>query len=263
MKVEDICSKEILYVSTDSNLIDVLRLMEKKRVSRFLVKNSSGEFVGILTIRDVCQRLCDYFERKLSSSRIRVSSCYVKNIVKINKDEDIKKAAEIMLENDISSLVVVDNYNNVIGLVTKTDLVKTLLNDKRKIKDFVNKKVITVNPNNSLLHAKELMLKNNIKRLIVVDGERVVGIITEGDVSIAMNNFRKMVESKKMDKRMKFLKVKDFMSRDLIIANVEDTIGNVVEKMLKNNISGMPVFDNGKLFGIITKTDLIKALLWQ
>ncbi|MCS7123754.1 MAG: CBS domain-containing protein [Candidatus Aenigmarchaeota archaeon] len=260
MKVEDLTSKNIFSIDVDSNLTDALKLMEKKRVSRVLVRDGK-KFIGILTMRDVCKRLCDYFERKLPSTKIKISSCYSKNLITINGNEDVKKAAELMLENKISSLIVVDSNNNIIGIITKTDLIKALSNDQRKVKDFATKKVITVEPSNSLLHAKELMIKNNIKRLPVLKEEKVVGIITERDISIAMYNFRKMVESKKMDKRMKFLKVEDFMSRDVITVNTNDTLGTVVEKMLKNDISGMPVLEDGKVFGIITKTDLIKALL--
>jgi CBS domain-containing protein len=50
------------------------------------------------------------------------------------------------------------------------------------------------------------------------------------------------------------------MSRDVLRVEVNDTLGKCVKLMLTHDISGLPVMEKGKLVGIITKTDLIKAL---
>jgi len=260
MKVKDFYTKNLVTIDVDRNLIDALKIMEKNRISRILVKQKD-RIVGIVTMRDILKRLSSYFERKLPSSRIKVSSCYKKNLYTININSSLSEAAKKMLDLKISSLAVEDN-GNIVGIITKTDLVKALISSDKIVKDYMTKKVVTVDPESTLLHAKELMLKNNVKRLVVVKNDRIVGIITEGDISIALYGFRKMIESEKMNKRMKFLKVIDFMSRDVITIKESDTIGNAAKIMLENNISGLPVVNNeNKLVGIITKKDLLRCLM--
>jgi CBS domain-containing protein len=258
MIVKQLMSKNLVTIDVDRNLRDARNLMEKESISRLLVKDN-GKIVGIITARDIANRLGAWRERKISDSRIFVSSAFTKGLIKINQDQSVSEAAKLMLEKGISSLVVYDN-GNVVGILTKTDLIKALKNSTAKVKDWMSKPVITLGVGSNILQARNVMLRNKIKRIPIVLGNKLVGIVTEKDIAKALGLFRKLSEGKHWNEKMKKILVEQIMSKDLITVSPEETLGKVVEIMLDNKISGLPIVENEKLVGIITKTDLIKAV---
>jgi CBS domain-containing protein len=258
MIVKQLMSKNIVTIDVNRNLRDARNLMEKEGISRLLVTDD-GKIVGIITVRDIVNRLGSWKERKISDSKIFVSSAFTENLVKINQDQSVSEAARLMLEKGISSLVIYDN-GNVVGILTKTDLIKALKNSTEKVKDWMKKPVITLSAGSTVLQARNIMLKNKIKRIPIVLGNRIIGIVTEKDIAKALGLFRKVSEGKHWNERMKKILVEQIMSKDLITVNSEETLGKVVEIMLENKISGLPVVENEKLVGIITKTDLVRAV---
>jgi CBS domain-containing protein len=258
MIVKQLMSKNLVTIDVDRSLRDARNLMEKEGISRLIVTDN-GKIVGIITARDIANRLGDWRERKISDSRIFVSSAFTKDLVKINQNQSVSEAAKLMLEKGISSLVVYDN-GNVVGILTKTDLIKALKNSTEKVKDWMSKPVITLGVGSTVLQARNIMLRNKIKRIPIVLGNRLVGIVTEKDIAKTLGLFRKLSEGKHWNERMKKILVEQIMSKDLITVSPEETLGKVVEIMLENKISGLPVIENEKLVGIITKTDLVRAV---
>ncbi|MEZ4705915.1 MAG: CBS domain-containing protein [Caldilineaceae bacterium] len=107
-----------------------------------------------------------------------------------------------MIENDIRRLPVVDRRGNLLGIITLSDVVKTaaftrdsakvesdLLANSQTVAAIMTEAPITVAPDDTIQEAAEVMLENQVSGLPVVDGARVVGIITESDI------FRLVVES--------------------------------------------------------------------
>ncbi|AEF25770.1 CBS domain-containing protein [Streptococcus parauberis] len=124
-----------------------------------------------------------------------VKDYMTKNVVTITPDTRVAKAADLLREEDLRRLPVVEN-GHLVGLVTAGTMADAtpskatslsiyemnyLLN-KTKIKDIMIKKVITVEPNASLEDAIYLMLTHKVGVLPVLDGEELVGIITDRDV---------------------------------------------------------------------------------
>ncbi len=269
-KVED-----FITIDKDRNLEDAIRLMEKHGISRLIVTDNN-RIIGIITEEDIGRRLGTGRERKLKTTQIHVSSAMTKDMKFLNlesKDiyissdmemdikyvthkEDIKKMAEIMIKNRFSSLPI--KYNDeIIGLVTKTDLIKCLRDSKKLVKDFYTKNPIVINPNDTIVYARKLMIDNNIKRLIVENGGFIVGIVTEKDIARGLNIFRRALD-KFHHPDIRRLKVEDIMTSNPITVSGEDNIGNLVNIMLEKNISGIPVMDPE--IGIITKTDLVLGI---
>ena len=73
--------------------------------------------------------------------------------------------------------------------------------------------------------------------------------------------FRKVAEGKQWDEKLRHLFVRDFMTKNVITTSPSDEIGKCVERMLEKRISGLPVLEDGNLVGIITKTDLVRAII--
>jgi CBS domain-containing protein len=123
-----------------------------------------------------------------------------------------------------------------------------------KVEDVMNDEVIVMQENEQVSHARNLMLKHGLSRVVVVDSEgKPVGIVTEKDLSRKMKGNGPEWKRRPIDKIL----IGRTMSENLITTDPENDIRNVVESMLKNRISSIPVLDDDGLAGIITKTDLL------
>ncbi len=250
-----IITRNLVTIDKDQRLSDAIELMEKLGISRLLV-NDNDEIVGIITEEDIANRLGSGRERTLKTSHIHVSAAMTRKLKVIEYDADMQEAARIMLNNGFSSLPVVKN-GKIIGLVTKTDLIKNLRNSRRKVGEFYTRNPVLVNPNDSLVSARKLMLEHKIHRLLVTNTGLLAGIVTERDIASGLKTFRKALDKEKHPDIRK-IRVEHVMTKGVITVNPENTVGEVVGIMLKNKISGIPVISHE--FGIITKTDLVREI---
>lgn len=111
---------------------------------------------------------------------------------------------------------------------------------------------VTVTPDTSVIEALGIMAIKNIGSLVVMDGDRYLGIVTERDYS------RKVILKGKHSNETR---VEEIMSTDLPHISPADSIEHCMELMSGQNIRYMPVFDNGKLTGIISMTDVVKETI--
>jgi len=117
------------------------------------------------------------------------------------------------------------------------------------------KRTITISPDASILDAREILLRHNLKRLVVIDSKKCpIGIITEKDIAKTIYALG--------DKPIKSVKVSGFMSKKLITVKKTDSIYDCARLMKKNRIGSIIVLGkNGTLEGLITKTDLASIFL--
>ena len=101
--------------------------------------------------------------------------------VVIDSDITIKKAAEIMSKMGIGSLVLLQK-KRIKGIITERDIIKNVSLLNKKISSVMTKKIISISPNETLDHATAVMTSNKIKRLLIVDNRKLVGIITATDI---------------------------------------------------------------------------------
>jgi CBS domain-containing protein len=110
-----------------------------------------------------------------------------KNVITIDINETANHAANQMKENDISFLVIIENGKPV-GVVSERDFVQKLcINNQNssdvKISDIMSYKFRWVNPITKIEDAIQKMLNNNIRRLLILDDEKLVGVITQTDLA--------------------------------------------------------------------------------
>ncbi len=100
----------------------------------------------------------------------------------VNHDISLKEAAKIMSDKNIGSLVVVKG-EDIYGIVTEHDITKNADNLLKKISNTMTKNVLTIQENEDIEEAAEIMSKNKIKRLPVVNEDgKLTGIITVTDL---------------------------------------------------------------------------------
>jgi len=105
----------------------------------------------------------------------------------VTLDDTIQNAAQIMRDEDTGAVPVMDNGRTV-GMVTDRDIVVRAIADggqpSRPIRDVVTSVVVTATPDMSTREAAQLMSEHQIRRLPVVEAERLVGIVSLGDLAV-------------------------------------------------------------------------------
>jgi len=118
------------------------------------------------------------------------------------------------------------------------------------VRDIMTKTLRTVKPNSSVLDAVQKMNKFNIGSILVVDGRKPVGIVTERDI------LRRVVE---LSMEPSIVKVSDIMSHPVITINPDATIEEAARLMTVRQIKKLPVVEEDGVVGIITTMDIMKA----
>jgi CBS domain-containing protein len=118
----------------------------------------------------------------------------------IRPEDNIKRLAEMMVKNKIGSLVVVEGSGEVVGIATERDIIEDIIllgksPEEVKVRDVMTKDIITVNPDNSLEEAAEVMVEHKIKKLPVIDKGRLVGIVTATDLIAYENRLVEKISS--------------------------------------------------------------------
>jgi CBS domain-containing protein len=107
-------------------------------------------------------------------------------VVTAAPERTVREIAELMRERNVGSVVLVESERPV-GFVTDRDLALSVIADGRDFGDHVadhaSSPVITAEPAMDVEEAAELMVRHGVRRLVVVDGERLTGIVTLDDLS--------------------------------------------------------------------------------
>ena len=119
---------------------------------------------------------------------MRVKECMSENVVWVTGNNTIYDAAKLMNENHIGSIPVCDNNQNLVGIITDRDIVlRTIAYGKdvrqTKVTDIMTTDVIRTSRDTEVSWVANMMAKNQIRRVPVVEDEKLVGIITIGDLA--------------------------------------------------------------------------------
>ena len=122
---------------------------------------------------------------------MRVKDCMSKNIVYVTKENTVQEIADLMSKHHIGSVPVCDNNRHVLGIVTDRDIILRTIASKKDIgsaraEEVMTKDVIKTSEDTDASWVSEIMSKNQIRRVPVVENEKLVGIVSVGD--LAKNN---------------------------------------------------------------------------
>lgn len=110
--------------------------------------------------------------------------------------------------------------------------------------------VYQILPSATLADVVDRLVDYNCGSLLVTEGEKVCGIITERDILKTINREKQNLSN---------LLVRDFMTRDLVTGQSCDDVQSLMGKMTEHRVRHLPIIDDGKLSGMISIGDLVKA----
>jgi acetoin utilization protein AcuB len=129
-----------------------------------------------------------------------------------------------------------------------------------KVKDFMNRDVISIETKTSILEAQNIMRMNRIKRLPVMNNEKLIGIVTKNMLLEASPSSGTSLSIWELNYVLTKMKVDDIMVKDPITVPPDYPLEDVIWLGKKQGVSGFPVVDDDKLVGIITEHDITGVL---
>lgn len=118
---------------------------------------------------------------------ITVKDWMSKPVLSVKMGTSVQEAASMMAQHNVGSVVVSQDGKTYKGIVTERDLLKKVLGakqdpEKLKVEEIMSKKVVTVDVNTSLLEISKIMTKNMMRRVLVTEDNKYIGIVTSRDL---------------------------------------------------------------------------------
>ena len=267
-----------ITIKYESSLADVLKKIIDEKKSRLLV-TKSNKITGIVTEKDLgFFLLTDNTERKLDEIPL---SEIVKKIISVDETIGLDKCGEIMLKNEIGSLVITSK-DDIVGILTKTDLVRyfTKTHHAEKIVgEYMSPYYAWQYSDTPLYQVVLKMINDKISRVLLRNHDEIpIGIVTFRDLfklTLKLGEQEDILDNSDpvisvVFPRKGFIsksgfggstKISEIMSKNIVSVNYDDDLAKAGKLLLDKNINGAGVLSgHGNIIGIISKTDIIKAL---
>lgn len=132
---------------------------------------------------------------------------------------------------------------------------------KNLVRDWMSPDPVTIGPKTNLHDARKLMQERHVRRLMVVENGKLIGIVTLGDVQEAEPSSATSLSIFELHYLLAKLTIDEIMTRDVITVPAGATVRDAARLMLEHDIGGLPVMDGGQLIGIITESDIFRVLV--
>ena len=275
MKIEDVMSKELIVGFVPGTVKDALKILAKNNVSGMpILKKDTKNVVGVLTRSDIFR----------NPDEDQLALLMTDEFESVKTDQDIKDAAKLLYEQRIHGLPVLNNRNNLVGIISPTDILKKLPDEVDEvIEHYFTSLVVPVYHETPINIIMEIISVTRENALPVLNDERkLCGIVTDGDL-FKLSHIKESVSHSDMGMggdedewtwegirdtvRLHYttsevalppVPVKQIMVGDVIKATKNTPIHEVADKMIKNKISNIPVVDSdNRLLGMVTDIDLM------
>ena len=248
LNVGDVMSKEVATISPDDIVISAAKFMSDNKISCLVVMDS-GHVKGIITETDVLRRVGknskDFYRTKLD----RIMSSPVESVT---SDISVLEASKIMGVRHIKRLPIIDE-GELVGIVTQTDLVRALTSYGlwRDISEIMSRNIAGIQMRASVAEAAEVMTSRKISCIIVMDGDDVVGVLTEKDMLGRVVALRRDPTNTMLE---------EVMSSPVTSVPSNFSVFSASKLMEEMNIRRLVIMKDKCLCGVLTQTDIFMAV---
>lgn len=150
-----------------------------------------------------------------------------------------------------------------------------------KVKDVMNPNVVFCKPDDTVREIAKILKENNISGVPIIEGEELVGIVSEGDllklliipekgelwlpspfevIEVPIREYLGWEDTKKILSDVGSTKVEEIMTRDMYTISSEASVEEASEHMVRHRINRLPVIEDDQVVGIVTRGDIIQGL---
>jgi CBS domain-containing protein len=188
---------------------------------------------------------------------MQIKNLMSEDLITVDKDQNLSDALKLLRKNNVSRLPVVNN-KELVGIISERDIAAKLGSSKYEsmpasrlhISSVMVKDVCTVPETMQLGEVAKIMLEKGIGSVPVMCEDKMVGIVSKAD-------FVTLAVGIAFDK----ITVKEIMTKDLVVVSPTDRLIHARRQMMEANVGRVPVIDDGKLVGVVTSKDLMRAFI--
>jgi PAS domain S-box-containing protein len=248
LNVIDVMSREVAAISPEEIVVSAAKIMSDDKIS-CLVVIDRGNVVGIITETDVLRRVGDEGKDIYRTKLGRIMSSPVESV---SSDLSILEASKIMGAKHIKRLPVIDEAK-LVGIVTQTDLVRALTSYGlwRDVSEIMSRNIAGIQRHASVAEAAEIMTSGKLSCIVVMDGDDVVGILTEKDMLGRVVALQRDPANTGMD---------EVMSCPVTTVPWNFSVFSASRIMEEMNIRRLVVTKDKCICGIVTQTDIFMTV---
>jgi CBS domain-containing protein len=306
LTVADVMTRDVAQARPDTPMGEIVTLLIDRALRALPVVDAERQVVGMITDGDLLtrgaldlsvelQRALPLPERAahvatLADHPHRAADVMIRDPVTLPAHTPLAQAAAIMVDRDLKRLPVVDEQGRLVGMVSRSDLLKTIAEGLRQrpteppplpagapatVGEMMLREVPTVHRDTPLAATLERLLETDKRRVVVVDNsDHVVGIITDGDVlrRAAQRDrsgaLRSLLAWFGGDRQHESIEVAvagrtaaDVMTSPVITVTPDTPVVEAIRLMIAHRIKRLPVVDEqGQLVGLVGRAGVLAAL---
>lgn len=250
LTVADICTYPVETVEYDTSVREALRQMGKRRISALVVVRD-GKPIGIYTERNA---VLVAHSRKLPDD-LTVAEVMGQPLLSVPPEMDYCVAYQLSQDERVRHLVVIDSQGDVRGIVTEANFLNHLgyeyLVNFKEVGAVMTRNVVSLPGDAAAGDAVDLMAVRKFSCIVVVGGQRPVGILSERDLVRLIGHGLALEETP----------LREIMSTPVRTVTLSHDLIKTVQVMEKKSIRRLVVVDeHGQVAGLVTRHDLVKML---
>ena len=248
IKVNQVMSRDVATILPYQSVATAAIIMHQKNIS-CIVALDNEKVAGILTETDLLENTV--FNEK-DIRKLTVAEIMSSPVKTLPSDSSVLEACEFMEAQHIKRLPLMED-EKLVGIVTQTDLTQVITSYGmwRDVTEIMSRDVATIQKDSSVAEAAEVMASQKISSIMVMDGHQIAGVLTERDVLKRVVAF---------NKNPRTIKTEKIMSTPVVSIPSNYSIFSASRKMENMNIRRLVVIENGKIYGIVTQTDIFRAV---
>jgi CBS domain-containing protein len=251
-KVNELMTRDPITAPVTGTIFEVMELMAAKNVGRVIIMENQAA-VGIFTEKDVLKRV---MSPQLDPNSTPIKKVMTSPVRSVPEETHIIEALGKMYRSKFRHLLVREKKGKIVGIISMRRILELAvelgqrLPESRTIGAIMTKDPVTIDAAQSINDAIQLMIKQDIGCVAVLNKGKLAGIFTERDVL-------KRVAVKGLDK--KNTPVQKVMTSNLVTLPPTALIGQVLEEMRNRHFRHMVVVGDGsQLVGIVSMRDVLK-----
>ncbi|WP_336002334.1 CBS domain-containing protein [Halorientalis halophila] len=260
MDIADIATSDYIEVDATERLAKVRSIFERKN-PRGIIVTADGEYEGVIGRRQLLQ---SHVQDDAKAESLVVSA------PKVERTDDVREVARVLVEGG-TKIAPVFEAGRLWGIVTTNAILEAVLEhlDALEVGDIYTENVVTVSEDTHIGQAINLLREHGISRVPVLDEDGLLsGMLTTHDiVDVVVRDMDKSTRGERAggNDRILDIPVYDVMSSPVATTDLSESVRSAVSRMIENDYNGLvvtPEGDDGQVVGILTKTDVLRALTY-
>jgi CBS domain-containing protein len=264
----------VITASLTTSVYDIVHIMAREGFRRIpIVDVRTERLQGIVTSTDIVDYLgggkkFQIIQQKFNGSFFKAINEPVKSIMRPNPPAvenvaTIGRAIELMKQHGVGGLPIVDNADRVLAIVTERDLLRVFEGKARgvKVAALMTEKVVTATSETTIIEAEKEMVEKSFRRLPLVSGGRLGGIVTAMDI-VRFFGSGEVFQHLRSGTILQVLQTPALQigTKKLVAISPNANADEAARTMKERNVGALLVVDDERLVGILTERDFFKLI---